>query len=125
MSDRRVDMADEGTLVVGFGGMEVVIKAEMGVLSVNATAPGEIDGSVFTLDEDGDAKVAFFANGRHALRTDVHQGPGAVVKACQYSPQHKLDGVLAVTTIDCGPVGVVHACQACADFYETMGGSPR
>jgi hypothetical protein len=42
------------------------------------------------------------------------------VELCQYSAAHKLSGVPAVTTIDCGPVGIVPACQKCADFYKRM-----
>lgn len=40
--------------------------------------------------------------------------------ACNYSAAHQMAGVRAVTTIDCGPVGIVSACQACADFYAKM-----
>jgi hypothetical protein len=36
---------------------------------------------------------------------------------CEYSAAHKARDVRAVTIIDCGPVGTVRACQACADFY--------
>jgi hypothetical protein len=123
MSERRFPMDSPETLAVQVeGGLEVVIKVEMGVLSVNVTAPGVIDPTVFVVDEDGDAKVAFFANGRHQVTTDVHQGPGAIVgNPCQYSPRHKMDGAVpATTTIDCGPVGIVPACQACADLYVRL-----
>lgn len=41
-------------------------------------------------------------------------------KVCQYSLAHARKGIPATTTIDCGPVGVVAACQACADFYARM-----
>jgi hypothetical protein len=44
-----------------------------------------------------------------------------VTEICQYNLKHKMHGVLAVTTIDCGPVGIVPACQWCADFYERQG----
>ena len=39
---------------------------------------------------------------------------------CAYSARHKLSGVPAVTVIECGPVGKVAACQACAEFYARM-----
>lgn len=39
---------------------------------------------------------------------------------CMYSARHAMDGVPAVTVIDCGPVGQVPACQSCADFYRRM-----
>jgi hypothetical protein len=39
---------------------------------------------------------------------------------CDYSAAHRLRGerALAVAELDCGPLGSVPACQACADFYE-------
>lgn len=36
---------------------------------------------------------------------------------CVYSARHKADGVKATQVLDCGPVGKVDACDACADFY--------
>jgi hypothetical protein len=39
-------------------------------------------------------------------------------QTCQYSAAHMVQGVKAVTTLDCGPVGKVPACQKCADFYK-------
>jgi hypothetical protein len=42
---------------------------------------------------------------------------------CGYSPAHGAQNIRAVTTIDCGPVGIVPACQKCADFYGQM--NPR
>lgn len=39
---------------------------------------------------------------------------------CMYSARHAMDGVPAVTVIECGPVGPVAACRKCADFYERM-----
>jgi hypothetical protein len=39
---------------------------------------------------------------------------------CRYSAAHNARGVVATTTIDCGPVGTVPACQRCADFYARM-----
>jgi hypothetical protein len=41
-------------------------------------------------------------------------------EVCRYSPQHTMDEVPATTVIDCGAVGMVLACQACADFYARM-----
>lgn len=43
-------------------------------------------------------------------------------RLCEYSARHKMDGVPATTTIDCGAMGEIQACQACADFYGRMGG---
>lgn len=40
---------------------------------------------------------------------------------CMYSAAHALRGVPAVTILDCGRVGLVASCQACADFYARMG----
>jgi hypothetical protein len=42
---------------------------------------------------------------------------------CCYSLRHNWDQVPATTIIDCGRVGVVPACQPCADFYERMSSS--
>jgi hypothetical protein len=39
---------------------------------------------------------------------------------CQYSAKHNRAYVPAVTTIDCGRVGMIPACQECADFYKRM-----
>lgn len=39
---------------------------------------------------------------------------------CGYAAAHAMAGIPATTTIDCGPVGIVLACQACADFYARM-----
>lgn len=36
---------------------------------------------------------------------------------CRYSTKHMHAGVPAITSLDCGRVGKVPACQACADFY--------
>jgi hypothetical protein len=55
-----------------------------------------------------------FANAEADSMTETQPG------VCEYSAKHKMDGVPATTTIDCGPVGVVTACQACADFYARM-----
>lgn len=122
MGEQVIGSGGLETLVVQVeGGVEVVIKVEMGVLSVNVTAPGVIDPSIFAVDDDGDAKVAFFANGRHQVGSDIHQGPGAIVEGpCQYSAKHKMDGVPATTEIDCGRIGMVAACQACADLYVRL-----
>lgn len=46
-------------------------------------------------------------------------------ESCQYSAAHLNKGVPATTTIDCGPVGVVPACAACAAFYERMSNATR
>lgn len=42
------------------------------------------------------------------------------MKTCGYSLAHAMKRVPATTVIDCGAVGLVHACQACAEFYERM-----
>ncbi|NED36717.1 hypothetical protein [Streptomyces sp. SID8499] len=39
-------------------------------------------------------------------------------EVCQYSAKHKMQGVPAVTVLDCGPVGKVPACRKCAEFYQ-------
>jgi hypothetical protein len=122
MSERRFPMDSPETLAVQVeGGIEVIIRVELGQLQVNVIAPGKIDGGVFRLDEDGDARVEFHANGRQQIGSVVSQGPGAIVEGpCQYSAKHKMDGVPATTTIDCGRVGIVAACQACADLYVRL-----
>ena len=39
-------------------------------------------------------------------------------QVCRHSARHQSEGVPAVTTIDCGAVvGVVPACQECADLF--------
>jgi hypothetical protein len=125
VSGQTFPMDSPETLAVQVeGGVEVIIKIEMGVLSINVTAPGVIDPTIFTVDEDGDAKVSFFANGRQQVGSDIHQGPGAIVAdgaVCGYNSKHTMDGVPATRIIDCGPVGYVAACEACAVFYAKMG----
>jgi hypothetical protein len=39
---------------------------------------------------------------------------------CQYSAKHNDEGVPAMTTINCGPVGIIPACESCAAFYKRM-----
>jgi hypothetical protein len=40
---------------------------------------------------------------------------------CKYSARHAMNGVAAVTIINCGPVvGMIPACRKCADFYATL-----
>lgn len=59
------------------------------------------------------------------LPAEVEDDPPVTEQAvqfCEYSAAHKMNGRRATTTIDCGPVGVVPACQECADFYERQGG---
>ena len=46
--------------------------------------------------------------------------PDLLGEVCRYSLAHASAGVPAVTSLDCGPVGTVPACQACADFYGRM-----
>lgn len=44
---------------------------------------------------------------------------------CAYSARHVYEGVPAVTEINCGPVvGMVAACQACADLYARLSAVP-
>lgn len=125
ISEQVVGTGGLETLVVQVeGGVEVVIKVEMGQLSSNVVAPGVMDPTVFVLDEDGDAHVQFFANGRHQVGSDIHQGPGAIVadgEICRYSTKHGVDGVPATLMLDCGPVvGTIPVCQACADLYGRL-----
>lgn len=47
---------------------------------------------------------------------NVYEVPVGTV--CQYSAAHADRGVEAETVIDCGPVGIIPACDDCADFYE-------
>jgi hypothetical protein len=44
---------------------------------------------------------------------------------CAYSAAHNMASVPAVTVIDCGPVGMIPACQKCADFYARMSTTPK
>lgn len=38
------------------------------------------------------------------------------VNVCEYRTRHTIDGIPAVTTVDCGRVlGLVPACQECVD----------
>lgn len=39
---------------------------------------------------------------------------------CGYNSVHSLKGVAATTQIDCGVVGIVPACNKCADFYAGL-----
>lgn len=40
---------------------------------------------------------------------------------CEYSARDVWNDIRAVTLIDCGPVvGMVAACQKCADFYAKL-----
>jgi hypothetical protein len=39
---------------------------------------------------------------------------------CRYSARHQAEGVQATEILDCGPVGKVHACTTCAEFYGRM-----
>lgn len=41
-------------------------------------------------------------------------------ESCRYSTAHKIQGIPAVTTIFCGPIGKVPVCHKCADFYQRM-----
>jgi hypothetical protein len=43
------------------------------------------------------------------------EGDAAV---CGYSARHYSARVPAATVLECGPVGIVPACQACTAFYE-------
>lgn len=45
------------------------------------------------------------------------------LQLCGYSAAHAARGIASTTTIDCGPVGIVPACQPCADFYARMAGA--
>lgn len=47
------------------------------------------------------------------------------METCAYSLAHAVKGIPAVTVIDCGVVGMIPACKACADFYEIMSGKVR
>lgn len=61
-------------------------------------------------------------------RTSAWERPGddfvctvGLLEFCQYSAKHMMDGVAATTSIDCGRVGIVPACQACAELYQRLG----
>lgn len=45
--------------------------------------------------------------------------PGEV---CQYAIAHVWAQIPAVTVLDCGVIGLIPACQRCADFYDRSGG---
>ena len=58
---------------------------------------------------------------------DMEDGPTLLdedepvgIQVCRYSLRHAMEGVPAVTEIDCGPVGIVPACKACRGFYVRM-----
>lgn len=36
---------------------------------------------------------------------------------CEYSARHRHEGVTATAILDCGPVGMIPACEKCADFF--------
>ena len=65
----------------------------------------------FTIDLDSDTLAADLA---------AHGVP------CQYAAAHRSNfpPVPAETVIECGPVGLIPACQRCADFYDRMS-APR
>jgi hypothetical protein len=65
----------------------------------------------------------FVSQELNGIMEDIHaenQSRPLFDEVCGYSARHAMEGVPAVTTIDCGRVGIVAACQACADFYERM-----
>lgn len=39
---------------------------------------------------------------------------------CRYSAAHRYQGIPATEVLDCGRVGWVPACKACADFYSSV-----
>lgn len=49
-----------------------------------------------------------------------HPGQKCPPAPCEYSAMHLAQGVPADGSIDCGPVGIVPACQKCIDFYASL-----
>ena|SRR5215471_378077 len=47
----------------------------------------------------------------------------ADAEPCRYSARHQAEGIPATRVIDCGPVGWVPACEACAAFYARQAGA--
>lgn len=43
---------------------------------------------------------------------------------CRYDDAHEADGVRSVTMVNCGPDGMIPACQPCADFYAVWSMPP-
>lgn len=41
-------------------------------------------------------------------------------RVCRYSLAHQMKDVPAVTTVDCGIIGIVDACEVCADLYAQI-----
>lgn len=79
-----------------------------------ASIYGKSAGLVLFASEHGDSEEAQTA-ANEALA--LLRGLLGSVRTCSYSATHKAHGVPSVTVIDCGPVGLVDACQACAQFY--------
>ncbi len=44
-----------------------------------------------------------------------------ISETCQYSAAHQCEGVPATVMLNCGAVGMVPACEACADTYARPG----
>lgn len=95
--------------------------------------PGGIDlGALVSENDTGDAPWdAFDGTGSFVGEyPDVISGAVAAWNAgpglgrdsavCAYSARHFSDNVPAVGVLDCGPVGIVPACQGCGAFYERL-----
>lgn len=80
-----------------------------------------IEGDAIEVGNNADMKserVGFDQPFSGQAADDIVEAQGAPVQLCEYSATHMMAGVPATTTIDCGPVGIVPACQLCADFYK-------
>lgn len=54
---------------------------------------------------------------------DMDETMTPISETCQYSALHQCEGVPATVMLDCGAVGLVPACQVCADTYVRQGQS--
>jgi hypothetical protein len=68
--------------------------------------------------------LAMAVDGRTILILMSDSDMTPVSETCQYSPQHKLDGVPATATIETATVGVVLCCEACRALYERLSSKP-
>lgn len=52
---------------------------------------------------------------------DMDETMTPISETSQYSALHQCEGQPATATLDCGAVGLVPACQMCADTYARPG----
>jgi hypothetical protein len=83
-------------------------------------------GALVSLPDDGRPPFdAFDLGGAWLGEGDTIAAALALIAAqlgtCRYSAAHLAARVPAVVALDCGRVGVVPACRACAEFYARMG----